>query len=271
MTRPRGFASWRPHAATLALVEQAQLVLEEYRQHWPLTVRQIFYRLIAHHGHEKTKKFEVQLYEAMNRARRAGMISFDAIRDDGAVIKAPRCWSGPAELVDAAIVEAERLRLDRQAGQPTRLFLWCEAAGMVPQLERVAAPYGITVLSGGGFESLTAMYQAAQSISEYRGAEILHIGDLDPSGEAMWKALAEGIESFLRHIDEECDFRFSRLAVTSEQVEAMSLPLCRRRAIGADSIMPAPCRPKPFHPTRWLASSKRPSGSGSMPTRSTRC
>jgi mRNA interferase HigB len=32
---------------------------------------------------------------------------------------------------------AATLRLDRQAGQPRRLAVWCEAAGMVPQLSRV--------------------------------------------------------------------------------------------------------------------------------------
>jgi len=36
---------------------------------------------------------------------------------------------------------ARNLRFDRQAGQPRRLALWCEAAGMVPQLERVAAAF----------------------------------------------------------------------------------------------------------------------------------
>jgi hypothetical protein len=31
----------------------------------------------------------------------------------------------------------------------------CEAAGMAPQLARVAEPFGIGVLSSGGFSSLT--------------------------------------------------------------------------------------------------------------------
>jgi hypothetical protein len=199
-------------------------VLAEYRAHWPLTVRQIFYRLIAWHGHEKSKAFERQLYETMNRARRAGMIPFDAIRDDGAIIKAPACWDGPEALIEAVADTAAALRLDRQAGQLVRLFLWCEAAGMVPQLERVAEPFGITVLSGGGFDSVTAKHEAARTITAHRRAEVLHIGDLDPSGEAMWKALGEDIEAFRRGLGHTCDFRMSRLAVTSAQVAAMSLP-----------------------------------------------
>ena len=45
----------------------------------------------------------------------------------------------------------ERLVLDRTAGQRTRLIVMCEAAGMVPQLASVAGPYGVTVISSGGF------------------------------------------------------------------------------------------------------------------------
>ena len=44
-TRPRGFADWNPRPDTLALVGQVQAVLDEYREHLPLTVRQVFYRL----------------------------------------------------------------------------------------------------------------------------------------------------------------------------------------------------------------------------------
>jgi hypothetical protein len=230
MSRARGFAPWRPHAATFALVGQAQATLDEYQEHWPLTIRQIFYRLIARLGYEKTTKFEGQLYEAMNRARRCGMIQFNAIRDDGAIIRVPRFWTDPEELVESAFTAAATLRLDRQEGQPVRLFLWCEAAGMVPQLERVAEPFGITVLSGGGFDSVTAKYTAAQTITAHSRAEVLHIGDLDPSGEAMWKALAEDIEAFRQGLGNPCRFAFSRLAVTQEQVEAMSLPTAPPKA-----------------------------------------
>jgi hypothetical protein len=55
-TRPRGFVDWRPRAATLALLDKVQGVLDEYADYLPLTVRQVFYRLVGAHGYDKTRQ-----------------------------------------------------------------------------------------------------------------------------------------------------------------------------------------------------------------------
>jgi hypothetical protein len=55
MSRVRGYAPWRPQAKTLALVDQVREVLDEYRDHLPLTVRQVFYRLVGRYGYDKTE------------------------------------------------------------------------------------------------------------------------------------------------------------------------------------------------------------------------
>jgi hypothetical protein len=54
-TRVRGFAPWTPRASTEQLLAQVDLVLAEYVDHLPLTLRQIFYRLVGAHGYEKTE------------------------------------------------------------------------------------------------------------------------------------------------------------------------------------------------------------------------
>ena len=46
-TRPRGFVDWKPQATTRALLDQVQGVLDEYANYLPLTVRQVFYRLVG--------------------------------------------------------------------------------------------------------------------------------------------------------------------------------------------------------------------------------
>ena len=82
-TRPRGFVDWKPQAATLALLDQVRGVLDEYADYLPLTVRQVFYRLVGAHGYDKTERAYERLGEALNRARRAELIDMDAIRDGG--------------------------------------------------------------------------------------------------------------------------------------------------------------------------------------------
>ena len=60
-TRPRGFAPWNPTAESRALIETVRAILDEYRAYLPLTVRQIFYRLVCAHDYEKTE----QAYERL--------------------------------------------------------------------------------------------------------------------------------------------------------------------------------------------------------------
>ena len=78
-TRPRGFIDWKPHAATLALLDQVQSVLDEYAAYLPLTIRQAFYRLVGAHSYEKTEQAYERLGDALNRARRAKLIPIRGI------------------------------------------------------------------------------------------------------------------------------------------------------------------------------------------------
>jgi hypothetical protein len=46
-TRRRGFPLWAPQMATLQLLDQVRAIITEYAEYLPLTVRQIFYRLVG--------------------------------------------------------------------------------------------------------------------------------------------------------------------------------------------------------------------------------
>ena len=111
-TRPRGFVDWRPQAATLALLNQVRDVLDEYADYLPLTVRQVFYRLVGAHGYDKTEKAYERLGEHLNRARRAELVDMDAIRDGGGARDEPHFWQDADEFHGPAIGPgSRRLRL----------------------------------------------------------------------------------------------------------------------------------------------------------------
>lgn len=223
-TRARGLAPWQPHRRTLDLLGRVNAVLNEYAQYLPLTVRQIFYRLVGAHGYDKTELAYARLGEHLNRARRAGLIPFDAIRDDGITLAEPIAWKSPAELVRSSIALAEEFRLDRQEGQPTRLILAVEAAGMLPQVQRIAYPFGIAVHSSGGFDSLTAKHNLAQSLGQWPDVEVLHIGDHDPSGVHLFSSMAEDVSEIASDLGLDANIRFSRLAVVPAQITELQLP-----------------------------------------------
>ena len=244
-TRPRGFAAWNPRPDTLALVGQVQAVLDEYREHLPLTVRQVFYRLVGTVGFDKTENAYARLCETVNRARRARLLSFEAFRDDGGNRHEALAYDNPADFLRGLRWQAEGFRLDRQAGQPRRLWLLCEAAGMAPMLARAANPYGVPVLSSGGFDSLTAKHELARELTDgIRAgavAEVLHIGDLDPSGVHLFSSLAEDVSAMVRALGGGCMVDFTRLAVTPAQADAMALPTAPpkptdRRAFAGETV-----------------------------------
>ncbi len=230
-TRVRGLAPWQPRQATLELLETVRGVLAEYAAYLPLTVRQIFYRLVGAHGYPKDENAYGRLGEHLNRARRAGLLPFEAIRDDGADIRTTTGWNSPAEMIAAWLSEAEHFLLDRQVGQPRRRVLMVEAAGMKPQIETVASDYGVPVLASGGFDSLTAKYALARVLGSGEGeTEVLHIGDYDQSGEHVFSSLAEDIAALIHDLGLPGKARFTRLAVTPQQVEALSLPTAPPKA-----------------------------------------
>jgi hypothetical protein len=176
--RPRGFIErWVPRAERRVLLDQVNQVLAEYLNLLPLTLRQIFYRLVGAYGYQKTEKASKRLGETLNKARRAGLVDMDAIRDDGFTSAAPVFFDDVDDFLATVADWAQGLRFDRQAGQQRRLALWCEAAGMVPQLERVAAPFSVGVYSSGGFDSLTDRHRPGADT----GSAIRHVNAASPT------------------------------------------------------------------------------------------
>jgi len=235
-TRVRGFAPWSPTEKTLDLLALVNGVLDEYQAQLPLTARQIFYRLVGAHGYDKTEQAYNRPCELLNRARRARLIDFNAIRDDGTMSRPSGGWLNTAQFWRAVRGTAQRYTHDPSDGQPVHVELWIEATGMVPQAVRVAHPYGVSVYSAGGFNGLTDKFETAQRLADQdRPCVVLHAGDYDPSGCAIIDSLAEDVAAF--HSDlaqakwtraalrgQRPPLEFKRIAVTPAQIARYRLP-----------------------------------------------
>jgi hypothetical protein len=95
---------------------------------------------------------------------------------------------------------------------------------MIPLVERITDPYGISVLSCGGFDSTTAKHALAQILAKLPAAEVLHIGDHDPSGVHVFSSIAEDVQAFTAAFGANTIPLFTRLAVTPEQITTLGLP-----------------------------------------------
>jgi hypothetical protein len=147
------------------------------------------------------------------------------IRDDGIVLRRPVYYDDAEDFLASLRHRAENFQLNRTAGQPVQLVVTCESVGMVPQLERVVAPYGISVFSCGGFDSTTSQHSFANDVVDHsRDTEVLHIGDHDWWGHKIHNALAENVIKFAAELGNDNKVTFSRLAVTPAQIKRYRLP-----------------------------------------------
>jgi hypothetical protein len=224
--RPRGYARWTPRTSTSLVLDQVQEVLFDYDDYLPLSVRQIFYRLVASYDYPKTENAYANLCEYLVRARRARIIPFDSIRDDGIVVDGNDYYGSVADFMDAKQREARAYTRDRLEGQDCGIELWCEAVGMLNQLARTTAKYSVRVYSSGGFNSLTAIRAVVdRAVERPRNTVILHVGDYDPSGDSIFQAFAADAKAFFdidkitlsQHID------VRRIALTPDQVAIYGL------------------------------------------------
>jgi hypothetical protein len=231
-TRVRGFAPWNPRPDTLDVISRVQDILVRYSAQLPLTNRQIFYILVgSEQGYPKTEQAYARLCEYLNRARRARMIDFSSIRDDGTQSRGFSGWTSPAGFGSYLRRLARGYRHDLTDGQPYHAELWVEAGGMVPQAAAVAGDYGIITYSAGGFNGLTDKYETAERLARQDCPSIvLHCGDYDPSGLSIIDALAEDVTALTEGIDYEAQVEFRRIVVTPEQIEQYALPSAPQKA-----------------------------------------
>lgn len=232
--RHRGYiADYNPQAKTRRLLDDVEAVLDEYRDFWPLTCRQVYYRLIGAHGYPKTETFYKNLCHHMANARRAKVIPFDAIRDDGVTTYRLDHFDGEEDFLRHVRELGENYTRNKMAAQPVHVEVWCEAAGMLPQLYRVAERYSIPVYSSGGFDSLTAKKTLADRICEKgKPTIILHLGDFDPSGQSIFDSVAADVSAFVEQDRPwaTVTVRFHRVALTAEQVKEYDLPTAPPKA-----------------------------------------
>ena len=223
--RPRGFAPWSPNPASQTLIADVKQVLMDYSSYLPLTVRQVFYRLVATVEYGKTEREYKNLCEKVNRAKRARMLNWDDFRDDGITATNPPGYESQQSIEDT-LEWLLRQGINKQVWQPVQQIVLCEAAGMVPQLERVADGFGVAVMSSSGFDSSTGRYQLAERIVRHcndgKDVVIQHIGDYDPSGVHVYQSLADDVSEFVNCMGGDVIFR--RVAITPAQIALHQLP-----------------------------------------------
>lgn len=213
---------------TLDLIDTMDTIIGEYsEQGFTLTVRQLYYQLVARDIVPNTERSYKRITSIANDARLAGLIDWDAIEDRTRAFLRRQRWNNGAEILEAA---AGSFHLDMWDGQPNRVFCIVEKEALVGVLESVCNRYDVPVLAARGYPSCTVLREfAKEDLIPYihegeQNLTILHLGDHDPSGIDMTRDLSDRIAQFSR-LDTLCgDVTLKRIALNMPQIEERKPP-----------------------------------------------
>ena len=225
-----GLAAYQPRGPRTLLLDHVHEVLMTYVSHLPLTVRQVYYRLVATHRRSpKTQAFyKDTLVDCLSRARRAGLIRWDAIRDDGVVVETVGDgYGGLPDFADTVRWQAKNYNRDKRFGQARQIFVLCEAAGMVPQIVTALDGLPVTVKSAGGADSVTAKYDLARQCVRM-DTTVFHVGDIDPTGLVIFHQIALDVRAMAADLCRQAgdpipEYTCVRIAVLEEHIAEFGL------------------------------------------------
>jgi len=196
-----------------------ETILEVLDRDRPMTVRQLFYRLVSLGAIDKTEtEYKGTIGRLAVEMRRAGVIPFGWIADNTRWMRKPRTHSNLAQALSRT---AETYRRAVWDNQDAYVEVWLEKDALAGVLVEVTAPWDVPLMVTRGFPSLSYLHEAALSIAAVRKPAFLYyFGDHDPSGLDITRVVEKGIREFALN----ADITFERVAVTSDQIIEMALP-----------------------------------------------
>lgn len=194
-SQPRSRKVGRGKARTTIRLEEA--AREALRERHPMTLRQLFYVLVSRGHLPKTEAGYNKLKRIMKERREVGACPWGWLADHTRAVIAARTFDGVEGLLDDA---ARLYRRDLMRQQPYAIQVWAESDSVGSIISPVADRYTIPVYVGRGYASVGYLWSAAEDIAAAIGSDkdvvILHVGDYDPSGEDIFRDVAEKLDRY---------------------------------------------------------------------------
>jgi hypothetical protein len=207
------------------IVDAVNRIIGEYD--YPLTLRQIYYRLVASNIIPNKRSSYNQLSKTLVKAREMNVVDDTKIEDRAReVLKAPEGWASPDVFVDSITDGIKRLgsvyRRDLWSDQDFYIEVWVEKDALSRVLSRAIEDYRVTVCPSRGYSSYTYIKRMAveeRFASIEKQILILDFRDHDPSGIQM----TEDLETRFNKYGGDKDIRVERIALTIDQVKEHDL------------------------------------------------
>ena len=220
----QAYLNKRFNAETLVLIDTMNRVIDEYvKQGFVLTVRQLYYQLVARAVIANTPQEYKRAAETVNNAKLAGLLDWDAIEDRTREFVRRTRWHDGPQILRACI---DSFHVDHWRDQEHRVFVIVEKEALVGVLQGVCAGLDIPLLAARGYPSGSVLREFAQqdlipAMARGQVAVILHLGDHDPSGIDMTRDLRERLELFCEDTGE---LELHRIALNMPQIEDQKPP-----------------------------------------------
>lgn len=205
-------------------------IVEEYQaQGWGLTLRQVYYQLVARDLIPNTYEQYKNVGKIVTKARRGGFIPWGAIEDRTRWLRGPDLYDGLGEISEQMIGQYRR---DKWEGIPVAVEVWIEKDALISIAAKASGPLDVQYFSTRGYPSDPALHKAAGRFTRYAQAghevKILHLADHDPSGLDMTRDIAERLAMYLYNPLTGEDYSGSvsvdRIALTWDQIQQYDPP-----------------------------------------------
>jgi hypothetical protein len=208
---------------SLKLLSKINEIIDAYlKQGFRLTVRQLYYQLVARALIENTEKSYKKITSLVNDGRMAGMIDWDAIEDRTRDFISRSHWTSGKSILETA---AKGFHMDMWENQDNRVFVFVEKEALVGVLERVCNEFDVPLLAARGYPSVSVLREfVVERVGIARALDqdihILHLGDHDPSGIDMTRDIIDRLDT----LTEGGQLEVHRLALNMDQVQKYSPP-----------------------------------------------
>ena len=204
---------------SLDLIELVNQVVDEYSaQGYELTLRQVYYQLVARGYIPNNERSYKNVGSLINDGRLAGLIDWHSVTDRTRNLRKESHWDNPADVIASARYS---YNLDKWKGQPNYVEVWVEKDALVDIVGQACSPLDTPYFSCRGYTSQSEMWSAAQRFIRQKQREkriIIHLGDHDPSGIDMTRDIQERLEMF------GADVFVKRVALTMNQIQTYNPP-----------------------------------------------
>lgn len=208
------------HKESLHLLSQVQEVIESYD--FALTLRQIYYQLVAKQIIPNEQKYYLKLSRLCVVGRDQGILPEEAFADRLREVDKPSSW---LDLGDFMNTVRRAYRKDAWDDQNCYVEIWTEKDALRGVITPVTHNFDVSLLVVRGQVSRTAIWESYERfkrrIKDEKECYLFYFGDFDPSGMSIYNSLMERLINYGPYGK---NMYFDRVALTPEQIATYNLP-----------------------------------------------